>query len=488
MPVNRFLTAAALVAAATPALAHAATAPAPTTGITSDGKQATLVPVAVAPAAGQPFKASGYADRVILTPGANPATEAGVAWRTDTRQTTAQIELAPAVDGPSIGYFAKAHTGSTAPISTANGDALYHQIRLAGLQADTAYLYRVKGADGWSEWFQFRTAAAEFRPFSFLYFGDTQNEILSVAARVIREAFNATASPALAIHAGDLVAQRDEKAHDDEWGEWAAAGGHNYAAIPQLPAPGNHEYVDALLADGSETRLLGPHWPLSFALPQNGAKGAESTTYSVDYQGVRFIVLDGTAAIDFGAAQAQAEWLDGLLANNPNKWTVALFHQPVYTCARPEDTAELKATWGPILNRRNIDLVLQGHDHCYGRLTHESGKAASAQARATGGTQGPVYVVSVTGAKMYGLNDRSSTQPDRVAEDTQLYQRIDVAADKLTFSAMTPTGRLYDGFTLTRSADGTKHIQDLDGIIQPERRCTSGTGPDGAPCTAEPKD
>lgn len=486
MRFNRLLSAAALVAAAIPALGHAATAP--VTGITVDGKTATVVPVTVAPATGQPFKATGYADRVILTPGANPATEAGISWRTDTRQASAQIEVAPAIDGPAISHFAQSYTGNTAPISTANGDALYHQIRLAGLTPDTAYLYRVKGADGWSEWFQFRTAAAEFRPFSFLYFGDTQNEILSVASRVIREAFNATSSPSLAIHAGDLVAQREEKAHDDEWGEWAAAGGHNYASIPQLPAPGNHEYVDALLADGSESRLLGPHWPLSFALPQNGAKGVESTTYSVDYQGVRFIVLDGTAAVDFGAAQAQADWLDGLLANNPNKWTVALFHQPIYTCARPQDTAELKATWGPILNRRNIDLVLQGHDHCYGRLTSESGKAASAQARATGGTQGPVYVVSVTGAKMYGLNDRSATQPDRVAEDTQLYQRIDVTADSLTFHAMTPTGRLYDGFTLTRGADGTKHIADLDGITTPERRCNGATGPDGGPCTAEPKD
>lgn len=472
------LATAALIGAAAPAVAQT-TAPA---------RIATIVPMTGTPATGKPFAATGYPDRIVLTPGADPSTEMAIAWRTDTRQQTAQVEFAPAIDGPNIAHFAKPMTGTSADIANENGAARYHQLRFAGLKPDSAYLYRVKGADGWSEWLQFRTATADFRPFSFLYFGDTQNGILSVASRVIREAFTASASPALAIHAGDLVAQREEKVHDDEWGEWTAAGGHHYATIPQLPAPGNHEYVDATWPDGSETRLLGPHWPLSFALPKNGAEGAKATTYSVDYQGVRFIILDGTAGIDLGALDTQTRWLDGLLADNPNRWTVALFHQPIFTCARPNDTVELKAAWKSIFDKRNIDLVLQGHDHCYGRLTSEAGRAASATAQASGTAQGPVYVVSVTGAKMYGLNDRSATQPDRVAEDTQLYQRIDVAADTLTFHAFTPTGRLYDGFELTRGADGSKRIVTLAGVTGPDRRCAARTGPDGAPCVAEPKD
>lgn len=475
---QRLLAAVALIGLAVPTILHAAAARGTATPVSMTGT----------PATGKPFAATGYPDRVVLTPGADPATEMGIAWRTDMRQSRAEAELAPAIDGPNIAHFARAMTGTSADISTENGGARYHQLRLTGLKPDTPYLYRVRGADGWSEWFQFRTAAATFRPFSFLYFGDTQNEILSISARVIRQAFQATAAPALAIHAGDLVAQREEKVHDDEWGEWTAAGGHHYASIPQIPAAGNHEYVDATFADGAETRLLGPHWPLSFTLPGNGADGVKETTYSVDYQGVRFIVLDGTAAIDLGAIEAQTRWLDGLLASNPNRWTVALFHQPIFTCARPNDTAALKAAWKPIFEKRNIDLVLQGHDHCYSRLTSEAGKAASAQAQALGKTQGPVYIVSVTGAKMYGLNDRSKTQPDRVAEDTELYQRIDVEADRLVFQAFTATGRLYDGFELTRRSDGTKQIKTLPGVTGPERRCSGQTGPDGAPCVARAKD
>ena len=39
------------------------------------------------------------------------------------------------------------------------------------------YVYRVKAADGWSEWLPFTTAEAQPAPFRFLYFGDTQNDI-----------------------------------------------------------------------------------------------------------------------------------------------------------------------------------------------------------------------------------------------------------------------------------------------------------------------
>ncbi len=436
---------------------------------------------------GRPYAATGLPDRIVLTPGATPATAMAVAFRTDARQADAVAEIALAPDGPTPGHDARQLRGQSFDITTENGAARYHQVRFEGLTPDTAYVYRVRGAEGWSEWLQFRTASAEARPFTFLYFGDTQNNILPIASRTIRQAFRATASPALVLHAGDLVAQREEMVHDDEWGEWSEAGGYNYATVPQLPAPGNHEYVDHILPDGTESRLLGPHWPLTFALPANGAPGAERTTYFVDYQNVRFIVLDGTSAIDLGTLEAQTRWLDQTLAASRAGWNVVLFHQPIFTCARPNDTEQLNPVWRRIFEARRVDLVLQGHDHCYSRLTAPAGRDASARDRAGGGAQGPVYIVSVTGSKMYGLNDRAETQPDRSAEMTQLYQRIDVDGDRLVYRAFTATGRAYDGFDLVRGTDGTNRLTETGGPFIDPRRCRAGVGPDGGPCTAEPK-
>lgn len=436
---------------------------------------------------GAPYAARNLADRIVLSPGADPSTEMGVAYRTNLAQAQTEVQIAPAIDGPSLEAGARTLTGTARRIKTENGEALYHQARLTGLAPDTTYAYRVRGAAGWSEWLQFRTASKEFRPFRFIYLGDTQNGILSLGSRVIRQAFHSTASPALVVHAGDLVAQRDDMVHDDEWGEWTQAGGHHFATVPQAPATGNHEYVDDVRPDGSETRRLGPHWPLQFALPGNGAEGVKATTYYTDYQGVRFVVLDGTAAIDLGALEAQTRWLDETLAAPGPRWRIVVFHQPIYTCARPSDTEVLKAAWGPVLERRRVDLVLQGHDHCYSRLSSEAGKADADRRRQAGEAQGPVYVVSVTGSKMYALNDRATTQPDRTAEDTQLYQVVEVGEDRLGFQAFTATGRLYDAFELKRGADGRNRLAESSARLPPARACADGRGPDGPPCTSRGK-
>jgi len=438
-------------------------------------------------AAGTPYAPRNLPDRIMLTAGADPSREMAVAYRTDTVQRDAQAQIAIAVDGPTLEEKAQTVTGTSSAIDSANGAALYHHIRFSGLTPDTVYAYRLKGSAGWSEWLQFRTAAAQPRPFRFLYLGDIQNGILTYASRVIRQAFHANGSIELVAHAGDLAAQRDDLDHDDEWGEFNQAGGYNYAIVPQLPATGNHEYVDVALPNGKESRKLGPYWPLQFALPGNGADPVKATTYFVDYQGVRFIILDGTSAIDLGTREAQTKWLDQTLASSKADWNVVLFHQPIFTCARPQDTAELKAVWKPIFDKRNVDLVLQGHDHCYSRLTAESGRDASTAARAKGTAQGPVYLVSVTGSKMYGLNDRARTQPDKTAEATELYQVVDVDRKQISFRTFTASGKLYDGFTLSRQADGTKRLADLDEPMIAVRTCNGNVGPDRGACVARGK-
>ena len=434
---------------------------------------------------GLPYAPKNLPDRIVLTPGTDPSREMAVAFRTDTAQTVAQAQIAVSVDGPTLAEKAWTVTGTTTALNSANGPALYHQVRFTGLESDSVYVYRVKGAAGWSEWHQFRTAAAAAKPFRFLYLGDIQNGILTYASRVIRQAFHAHGDIRLTVHAGDLVSQRDQLDHDDEWGEWNQAGGYNYAMVPQLPAAGNHEYIDRTQADGNRRPELGPYWPAQFALPANGAEGdAKGTTYYVDYQGVRFIILDGTSGISLGTMKAQTDWLDATLASSKASWNVILFHQPVFTCARPRDTSAVKKAWQPVFERHDVDLVLQGHDHCYSRLTAEAGHEASAKARADGGVQGPVYLVSVTGSKMYALNDRSPWQPDKVAEATELYQIVDVEPARLVFRTYTASGALYDGFDLERREDGRKFLKELDEPTLTTRRCTGKVGPDGGACVA----
>lgn len=430
-------------------------------------------------AAGAPYGPRNLPDRIVLTPGADSARQLAVSYRTDMQQTTSELQLAEAIDGPSIEAHSRTLNGHSAPLDSDNGPAMYHQVVLDGLMPDTAYLYRVKGAAGWSEWLQTRTASSEPKDFSFLYFGDLQNNILSHGARTLRQGLTSLAHPALALHAGDLVAQGDSLAHDDEWGQWNQAGSFHFAQVPQLVAAGNHEYVKHTDADGREVRQLGPHWSRQFKLPGNGAPGAEQTTYVSDYQGVRFIVLDGTSALDLGTLDSQSRWLEAQLAQSPARWNIVVQHQPIFTCARHKNP--LEAHWRPIYQRYKVDLVLQGHDHCYSRISDSHRNPADDS------LDGPVYMVSVTGTKMYAVNARAREQAARLAEDTQLYQQIHVSEHALNIQAYTASGRLYDAFAIERDAQGRNHLREVAEPLPAARLCHQGQGPDGTPCTARAK-
>jgi hypothetical protein len=443
-------------------------------------------PVTDAPRApGAPFLPGGAADRIILTPGADASRAMAVSFRTHGDQAETIAQIGRTLDGPGGAADARTITGTSRIVADADGAARYHHVRFDGLEPATRYVYRVRGLEGWSPWLPFTTASEGFAPTRILYLGDVQNRIGDISTRVVAEAL--TRPHDIVLHAGDMVASRVEMAHDDEWALWHAAGGLNYAIRPQFPTPGNHEFVKIELEDGSETRVLVPHYPALFAVPDNGAAGLPDTTFFADYQGVRVISLDSTAAVELGALEAQTEWLENVLSDNPARWTIALFHHPVITCARPENTEFLMDHWAPLFEAHGVDLVLQGHDHCYGRWSAPHLPLGPERDAAKEALDGPVYLVTVAGYKMYELNDRVALESDRYGADTQTFQLIEAHEDRLTFEAWTPTGGLYDAFTLERREDGRNRLVEDPRERLPVRVCDGDTGPDGGACFGRPK-
>ena len=271
--------------------------------------------------------------------------------------------------------------------------AAYHSTVLKGLKPETVYAYRVGDGTRWSEWLQFRTAATTAKPFTFLYMGDMQNNILSEASRTMRMAFRKAGDAAFVIHAGDLINRHDS---DNEWGEWFAAGGFLYAQTPQMPTPGNHEY--------GRGPVLNPQWRRQYTLPETGPAGVEKlkeTAWTVDYQGLRLISVD--APLFHGDEAMRAEmvrWLDGLLANNPNPWTALFLHFPLFSIDPDRDNAKVRDALKPLIDKYGVDLVLQAHDHGYARGAIGTGPMLNA-GPARPSDHGSTYVVSVAGPKMY---------------------------------------------------------------------------------------
>lgn len=435
------------------------------TALALEGERRGPEPNTLVPAGVVRYAPSGFPDRIVASPAQDAATSFAVAWRTGDTVETPWLEIAEAGDSPDMGTPRRIRAATQA-LTSENGPAHHHRVEVGGLQPGTLYAWRVQGDRTWSPWRQLRTAADVDAPLTLLYFGDTQNKNASLTTRVTLEAIRHAPDARLALYAGDLVSGGDGE-DDNEWGEWFDAAGPVPSMMLVAPAAGNHEHFEEFEDTPQERRVLGAHWPSTFALPGNGAPGAEATTYWFDFQGVRVVVLDGTSALDMGTAEAQAQWLDGVLSDAPG-WTIALIHQPMFSPRQDRDNVLLREHLLPVLERRRVDLVLQGHDHVYGR------RGGLVDGQAT-----PQYVVSVAGAKQYRLSDAARRDMHPAAEDTQLFQVLRIAGGELRYEARTATGRLYDAFSLHRGPDGARRIEEhIEGRID-QRDCPRAESPKG---------
>ncbi len=76
---------------------------------------------------------------------------------------------------------------------------------------------------------------------------------------------------------------------------------------------------------------------------------------------------------------------------------------------------------------------------------------------------GTVYVVSVSGPKMYDLSDDPWMK--RKARNTQLFQVITIDNNKMTYEAFSADGELYDAFDLIKSGKkGNKLVNKIPAV------------------------
>jgi hypothetical protein len=172
-------------------------------------------------------------------------------------------------------------------------------------------------------------------------------------------------------------------------------------------------------------------------LPANGPDELRQSTYYIDYQGVRFIAVSANVLPKGGedsakeiAGKRQLAWLEKVLRENPNRWTVVIEHQPVYPVSKDRNAPALQKTLAPLYEKYGVDLVLQGHDHAYGRsFKLRSGRPVSSA------ESGTVYVVSVSGSQMYRLTPGQQSLMAKTQADAQMFQVLHVDAARILFEA-----------------------------------------------------
>lgn len=386
-------------------------------------------------------------DRIMLTMPGNPGNERAVTWRTSTNVKHSIGQITEASVSPFFEEKIRTIEGTSTYWMEGDSTALGHQVIFSELKPETIYTYRVGDGENWSEWFQFTTSSNEVKPFNFIYLGDFQNDIKEHCSRVIRKAYSHFSNADFLLFVGDIVS----RSNDEYWAEFFYAGDWIFGTMPSLSTPGNHEYITNSL---DEPRTFSKQWNQIFVNPDNHPENLKGRTYYIDYQGVRFIAMDSNAMNSNDEDRKNTiVWLEKILSENPNQWTILFTHFPVYSCSQGRDRSKYRNLIKPVLEKYGVDLVLQGHDHSYCRGQNLAGVGEEC-------SNPPMYMVSVSGPKMYGLSvDRWS---DRVASETQLYQNIEVDGNIINVEVFTVTGELYDSFSLVKNDKGINEVIEMD--------------------------
>ncbi len=241
-----------------------------------------------------------------------------------------------------------------------------HKAVAAGLEADTAYFFRVGDAARglWSETGTFTTAAAD-GSFTFLDLADPQAKELDealLAASTFQTAVETVPDADFITINGDIV---DKGSLEYEW-DWLFNNMSdvmmNYAIAP---IAGNHE---------NQTNSFVNHFNLC---PAAGSATATGVYYSFDYSNAHFVMLNtnenSTTYSDFSVEQVEWMKADIQAAADEGMWIIVLLHKGPYTTSNHATDSDIMGATGvrtliaPIFAELGVDLVLQGHDHIYAR-------------------------------------------------------------------------------------------------------------------------
>ncbi len=385
-------------------------------------------------------------ERIILNLTDNPSSEIAITWRTSGDVSNPLVQFA--VSEQWIEFENKLSTANAKKeiVLTDKQKTVFHySVVLKNLKENTLYVYRVGGDSVWSEWIQFTTAKKDPQEFTFNFFGDPQNDLRDHCSRLFRQAFKISPESQFWLFSGDLTSEPE----DEQFSGLFFAGSPFFSMVPTAMVPGNHDieflYENGkVIRDSKGKKLRGSKvsnlWNAHFTLPENGPADYQETTYSFDYQGVRFILINSN---DEDNLSLQADWMEKLLMNNPNNWTIAVFHHPLYSAGRERDDDDTRNAFLKLFDKYSVDLVLTGHDHAYARSKKICNGAVVPDSE-----KGTVYVVSVAGPKMYSVNSNYNHIMAKTGGNVQLFQKITVSHKKLDYASYTVNGILYDSFEL----------------------------------------
>lgn len=470
-------------------------------------------------------------EKVSMVPGAD-ATKMNYAWYSKTADeakvrvsTNADMSKTTEADGSntySENY--KEFTGTSKEYKKIDDVTYYaNKVTITELKENTTYYYQCLVDGKWTSVKKFKTG--DTSNFSFLYVGDPQigaskgqtptesseAQSADIAARNDAFSWNKTLTAAISEHsdvdfivsAGDQINNTgDDNGQEREYAGFLSAD--VLSNVPVAPTIGNHDSKFANYQNHFNV-------PNAYTEEQNATPAGNDYYYT--YGDVLFIVLNTN---NYNCADHEALIKKAEQAAPNAKWKIVTFHHDIYGSGYDHSDSDgivLRTQLTTLLDKYDIDVVLQGHDHTYSRsymltsdgnthtaytkdnvkdeyLNVKDGKTDDSAALSskqeylnqnlcykivdkTQGTinnpEGVLYMEanSATGSKYYNL---ISTQQDYIAERSQTwtptYSVVNVTSDSFTINAYdVNTGdKIDNSFTITKKAEDKKDDTTKDNV------------------------
>lgn len=379
-------------------------------------------------------------DRITLTFGEQALSQRTVTWRCDTVLRPSYLLLASdnqdTIRIPAEGTLVASRAGIQA----------FYEVHLDSLLENKAYSFQIQSGLAYSDWSHFRTASAS-DSLHFLLFGDLQDEHLEPSKSLFNQAVEKYPLIDFVAFVGDIIERPMDKYWQIVYETIDTVSGNR----PIVACTGNHEYLKGVV------KKLDSRWIHTFSNPHNGPECAMGRSYYIDFQNLRYVILDTDGLQFFTDYLATRRWLSHVLESNEKRWTIVVMHHPLYSASIGRNNVLMRWCFQSVLEKHQVDIVFAGHDHSFARRNTRDSDGTSTT---------PVYFLTTFSEKKYLSNCDLSAQ--KIGCGHRLYQYVTSSNNQLHVqSYLAESHILYDDVEITY-LNGHKKLIDAEGNRIPE--------------------
>jgi len=318
------------------------------------------------------FSFGGIYSQAVFAQAGTPIANAIYPYLQDVTKNSIEIAWysSASSSGADVSYGLTSSYGSSAketiePIAVVSNTSFVHKVLLEGLSTNTAYHFQIRDGSSTSDDSTFITAPEAGAPFDFLVYGDIANNNDNPRTAFYTIAWNE--AEAMLAHNPQTIAlmlgDHQTGGTDAEW-------------QPQFFLPDRDVLKNTVIYNvfGNHEVRVAQTYDKYFDPPTTGGSDSE-LYYSFNYGNVHFVVLDGNQSRAVGSLQYK--WLlkdlSSTSAQNAD-FRILATHQPglAYGGGHAETndngfTDAIESLYSVSAIKKNVDLILMGHNHVYER-------------------------------------------------------------------------------------------------------------------------